>query len=67
MKTCVLLHGNFFDISVTIVTGVLLQSETIKQSTIFSPVHKFAKNLHYADFDFMQAPETLIHNICLVI
>ena len=51
MKTCALLHGNFFDISLNIVSIILLQSETIKQSTYFSPVHACAKNLHYADFE----------------
>ena len=51
MKTYALFHGNFFDISLNIMTIILLQSETIKQSTYFSPAHTFPKNLHYSDFE----------------
>ena len=50
MKTCALFHGNFFGISLNIMSSVLPQSEVIKHSTYFSPVHSFAKNSHYADF-----------------
>ena len=65
MKTCALFHGNFFDISLNIMSSVLLQSEAIKQSTYFSPVRSFAKNLHYADFAIHVSPGELIRNICL--
>ena len=51
MNTCALLRGNFFDISLNIVSIILLQSDTIIQSTYLSPVHTFAKTLYYADFE----------------
>ena len=51
MKTCALFRGNFLGISLNIVSIILLQSEITAQSTYFSPVHIFAKNLHYAYFE----------------
>ena len=51
MKTCALSNGNFFDIYLNIATLLSLQLKTIKQSAYFSPVHTFAKNLHFADFE----------------
>ena len=49
MKT--VFHGNFSDLILNIVSGILLQSETIEERTHFSSVHKFAKNLPNADFE----------------
>ena len=38
MKTSALFHGSFVDISLNMVSGVLLQSGIINTSTYFSPV-----------------------------
>ena len=56
METSALFHGNFFDISLNIVSGVLLHSEIIKQRAYFSPAHSSAKNLHNADFELHANP-----------
>ena len=56
METCVLFHGNFFDIGLDNVRSILLQSETTKQCTCFSPVYSFAKNLYYAGFELYVNP-----------
>ena len=49
MKTCDSFHGNFFDISWNIVSGIFQQWEIIKQSTYFRPVDSFVKNAHAAE------------------
>ena len=46
IKTCDSFNGNFFYVCLNIVSGILLQSEIVKQSTRFSAVHSFVKNLH---------------------
>ena len=56
MKKCALFHGNFLDISLNVVSSISLQSEAIKQRTYFSPVHSFAKNLHYTDLELYVNP-----------
>ena len=60
METCALFHGNFLDMGLNIVGSILLQSETMKQSTCFSTVHSFAKNLYYGGFELYINPRDAI-------
>ena len=55
-KTCALYHGNFFDISLNIVSSAVWRSEIIKQSTYFPLVQFFFKNLQCANFELYVNP-----------
>ena len=56
METCALFHGSLFDIDLNIASSILLHSEIINQSTCFSAVHSFAKNLYFAGFKLYVNP-----------
>ena len=56
METCASFRGIFLDVSLNIVSSILLQLETIKQNTYFSPAHSFVKNLLDADFELYVNP-----------